>query len=172
MYILVGLIIIIFGCFSYCFFKYVAAKDMLMNIEFAQKSISTHLARETNILNRASKILEEKGIDFKVESKINLNNDYDIELEKSIRIVYDEFENVLMSNSELLDDSKVFGIKRDLKDVNNDIMGLKEYHNYMAKDFNSLFENSFYKILFKIVKFKKADLYETKKIADLEILKN
>lgn len=166
-FILLSIIIIIISA------KITNFNDLKRKIERSKNNISNVLNKKIDLMNKAQKVLESE---FKIEAFNinigNLDNDYDIELDKNVELIESRLISEVNKSDEIKNNKKIIEIKKDIKEINNDILGLKEYYNLYVSDFNKLFNNKLYHLLFKIRKLKKMESFDIKNHSDLQILKN
>lgn len=166
-FILLSIIIIVISA------KITNFNDLKRKIERSKNNISNVLNKKIDLMNKAQKVLESE---FKIEAFNinigNLDNDYDIELDKNVELIESRLISEVNKSDEIKNNKKIMEIKKDIKEINNDILGLKEYYNLYVSDYNKLFNNKLYRLLFKIRKLKKMEPFNIKSHSDLQILKN
>ncbi len=171
-YIIIGLLTIIFIFVLISFIKYANIKDITKKLEISKKNIGILLGKKINVLSRASNSLKKDfKIDFDISTSNNLEEDYDFGLDKNTNNLYKSFIKIVDDNK-LNGKKKIESIIDDYIDINEDMLGLKFYYNMNADLLNNLFKRKFYKIILKMLKIKKIDKFDVEKISELEILKN
>lgn len=172
-YIISGVIAILIVLAMMIIIKINKINDLKENLKISQKNISTLLNKKYNILNSVTKFLS-KNFEIELETieKNNLEEEYNIELDKNLSLLVKKFYDLVEENDKLKKEKKITLFKTNLKDIDENIYGLKSYYNDNSEKINNLFSKPLYKILLSITKTSKYKKFDTKKEAELEILKD
>lgn len=172
-YIISGVITIIIIFTMIMIVKVSKVNDLKDNIKETRKNLSTLLNKKYNILNSVRKFLK---TNFKVElekiEKSNLEEEYDMELDKNLNILNKDFNDIIENTPKIQKEKKIDLFKTNLKDIDENIYGLKSYYNDNVQKINKLLEKPLYKLAALITKTEKYKKFDIKKEADLEILKD
>ena len=104
--------------------------------------------------------------------KSNLEEEYDMELDKNLNILNKDFNDIVENTPKIQKEKKIDLFKTNLKDIDENIYGLKSYYNDNVQKINKLLEKPLYKLAALITKTEKYKKFDIKKEADLEILKD
>lgn len=172
-YIISGVIAILIAIAMILIIQTNKIKDLKENIKDAKKDISILLNKKYNILNSVTKFLKTNyKIELEMLEKSNLEEEYDIELDKNLNVLVGKFYEIVENDSKMKKEKKIDLFKINLKDIDENIYGLKSFYNDCVDTLNNLLGKTTYKLASVITKTKKYKKFDTKKEADLEILKD
>ena len=121
-------------------------------------------------------------LDFKKENmekmiKSSKNKDIrnilnDINTEDLIKYDEDLYEAYQKVKKDKTLTKKALSIENDIKKIDEEIEGLKNFYNTNANKYNIIYNKKIYSLIFKIFKLKKKEVFDIRETSDLNILKD
>lgn len=141
-------------------------KNNLYRINEAEYLIEEILKDKLELITRANNILQKKtdlNIDmFGEVDKLKLNTNY-IQVDRKLSSFYNTIIQIKSDYKSLEDNRSINEIIKEIKNDDEKLEAAKTFYNQYTRKLNELKSNIFYKLIFKIIKIKNYQLYNTKK---------
>ena len=164
-YIICGIIVVLFFMIFFIFFKISKLKDIKKSLEICDNNINVFLDKKLSLVNELLLAIKDK----KIKKQFSYSEDFSLyERENALY-------NISFNINKYIKDNKMTEYKKKIKELSileENLDGLKDYYNSYVSNYNNIFLKGYLNKLFRLFGFNDYKSFKTRKLEEYEIFKN